>query len=199
MKCVFYKSKLSFTIQKKLIYSDSLGATREFTRFSRRDVELAEEGLASGKYTIVSLYAGAQYLYLQAGDRMDGRIPVNASRPDLDELRVFETKCTDRQAMEPLAEASNAGDGDAAYVLSRCLSGYGCQKDPARALQLFREVDYTSDLLNYGLGTIYTEGLGVPQDIKKGVEYFQKAKDYAPAQEALLQFKKTLFGKWGRR
>ena len=46
---------------------------------------------------------------------------------------------------------------------------------------------------------IYTEGLGIPADIKKGVEYFQKAKDYAPAKEALLHFKKTLFGKWVRK
>lgn len=85
-------------------------------------------------------------------------------------------------------------------MLGTCyLFGYGCQKDPARALQLFQEVDYSTDLLNYGLGTIYTEGLGVPQDIKKGVEYFQKAPKYAPAQEALLKFKKTLFGKWVRR
>lgn len=81
-----------------------------------------------------------------------------------------------------------------------CLFGYGCQKDPARALRLFQETDHSSDLLNYGLGTIYTEGLGVPQDIKKGVEYLQKAaKGYAPAQEALLGFKKTLFGRWVRR
>ena len=79
------------------------------------------------------------------------------------------------------------------------LFGYGCQQDPQRALLLFQEVDYSTDLLNYGLGTIYTEGLGVPADIKKGVEYFQKCKGYDPAQEALLHFKKTLFGKWVRR
>ena len=79
------------------------------------------------------------------------------------------------------------------------LFGYGCQRDPARALMLFQEADYTSDLKSYGLGTIYTQGLGVPQDIKRGVEYFQKAPDYAPAREALLGFKKTLFGKWVRR
>ena len=41
--------------------------------------------------------------------------------------------------------------------------------------------------------------LSVPEDIKKGVEYFQKCRNYAPAQEALLNFKKTLFGKWVRR
>ena len=79
------------------------------------------------------------------------------------------------------------------------LFGYGCQKNPEKALSLFQEVDYSTDLLNYGLGTIYTEGLGVPADIKKGVEYFQKCQNYAPAQEALLKFKKTLFGKWVRR
>ncbi len=85
-------------------------------------------------------------------------------------------------------------------MLGTCyLFGYGCVKDPARALMLFQEVDYSTNLLNYGLGTIYTEGLGVPQDIKKGVEYFQKCKNYAPAQEAMLKFKKTLFGKWVRR
>ncbi|MEY8317062.1 tetratricopeptide repeat protein [Oscillospiraceae bacterium 50-58] len=85
-------------------------------------------------------------------------------------------------------------------MLGTCyLFGYGCQKDPQRALMLFQEVDYSTNLLNYGLGTIYTQGLGAPEDIKKGVEYFQKCKNYAPAQEALLKFKKTLFGKWVRR
>ena len=85
-------------------------------------------------------------------------------------------------------------------MLGTCyLFGYGCQRDPQRALMLFQEVDYSSDLLNYGLGTIYTQGLGAPEDIKKGVEYLQKAKDYAPAQEALLKFKKNFFGKWVRR
>ena len=85
-------------------------------------------------------------------------------------------------------------------MLGTCyLFGYGCQRDPQRALMLFQEVDYSSDLLNYGLGTIYTQGLGAPEDIKKGVEYLQKCKNYAPAQEALLRFKKTMFGKWVRR
>ena len=82
-------------------------------------------------------------------------------------------------------------------MLGTCyLFGYGCQRDPQRALMLFQEVDYSSDLLNYGLGTIYTQGLGAPEDIKKGVEYLQKCKNYAPAQEALLKFKKNFFGKW---
>jgi len=87
-------------LRRKLIYSDSRGATREFTSFSRRDVELAGEGLSDGKYKVVALYAGPRYLYLQAGDQTDGRVTVNAGRPDADELRVFEIKCTHRQAVE---------------------------------------------------------------------------------------------------
>jgi len=79
------------------------------------------------------------------------------------------------------------------------LFGYGCQKDPARAFRFLQEADHDTDLRNYGFGVAYTEGLGVPEDIKKGVEYLQKAKNYAPAQEALLHFKKTLFGRWVRR
>ena len=67
-------------------------------------MELAGEGLASGKYTVVALFAGPRYLYLKAGDKLDGRITANASRPDSDMLRVFETKCTDRQAQEWLLQ-----------------------------------------------------------------------------------------------
>ena len=85
-------------------------------------------------------------------------------------------------------------------MLGTCyLFGYGCQRDSARALSLFQEVDYSTNLLNYGLGVIYVQGLGVPEDIKKGVEYLQKCKNYSPAQEELLKYKKTLFGKWVRR
>ena len=85
-------------------------------------------------------------------------------------------------------------------MLGTCyLFGYGCQRDPARALSLFQEVDYSTNLLNYGLGVIYVQGLDVPEDIKKGVEYLQKCKNYSPAQEELLKYKKTLFGKWVRR
>lgn len=88
----------------RLSLSDRTGATRDYESFSRRDVELAGEGLAEGKYTVVALFAGPRYLYLKAGDKLDGRVTVNASRPDPDKLRVFETKCTDHQAQEWLLE-----------------------------------------------------------------------------------------------
>ncbi len=85
-------------------------------------------------------------------------------------------------------------------MLGTCyLFGYGCQRDPGRAKSLFEETNYSSDLKNYGLGLIYAEGMGTAEDIRRGVEYFQKAKDYAPAQEAMQRYKKTLFGKWVRK
>ena len=85
-------------------------------------------------------------------------------------------------------------------MLGLCyLFGYGCQRDPARARALFEEAKYSSDRKSYGLGLIYADGLGVPENIGKGVEYLQKAGNYPPAQEALLRFKKTIFGKWVRR
>ena len=90
----------------RLSISDRTGATRDYDSFTRRDVELAGEGLASGKYTVVALFAGPRYLYLKAGDKLDGRVTVNASRPDPDKLRVFETKCPDRQAREWLLQMS---------------------------------------------------------------------------------------------
>ena len=104
------------------------------------------------------------------------------------------------RAVELLERAHTLGSTWGSDILGSCyLFGHGCQKDPVRARTLFQEKDSLSDLGKYGMGVIYTEGLGVPQDIKKGVEYFQKAPNYAPAQEALLHFKKTLFGKWVRR
>lgn len=91
-------------IRARLSLSDRTGATRDYDSFTRRDVELAGEGLAEGKYTVVALFAGSRYLYLKAGDKSDGRVTANASRPDPDKLRVFETKCTDRQAQTWLLE-----------------------------------------------------------------------------------------------
>ena len=100
-------------VRARLTLTERNGATRHYDSFSRRDVELAGEGLASGKYTVVAFFAGPRYLYLKAGDKLDGRVTVNASRPDPDFLRVFETKCTDRQAREWLLQmAEGAFDPD---------------------------------------------------------------------------------------
>lgn len=89
--------------------------------------------------------------------------------------------------------------------LGHCyLKGLGVQKDPVQARKLFEGTD--SNITGYsivlnGLGEIYADGLGVPEDIKKGVEYFEQAaaKNNADAKLNLSRFKKSLFGKWSRR
>ena len=52
---------------------------------------------------------------------------------------------------------------------------------------------------SYGLGMMYAEGIGVREDIEKGVEYLKEAGNYGPAIEALKHYKKSLFGVWRRK
>jgi len=104
------------------------------------------------------------------------------------------------RAVRLLVHAHQNGSTWGNDLLGTCmLFGYGCQPDPVLARKLFEEADYSSDLKNYGLGMIYAEGMGVAENIKKGVEYLQKAKEYEPAQEAMRHYKKALFGKWVRK
>lgn len=92
----------------KLTIRDAGGSTRSYTSFTRRDLELAGEGLSNGKYRQIVVMAGAFYIQLTAGDQTDGRVTVCASRPGPDELELFETKCSDRQARQWLLDF---GDG----------------------------------------------------------------------------------------
>lgn len=78
------------------------------------------------------------------------------------------------------------------------LMGYGCQQDVVRGRALL-ESNSNTIWKYYGLGMMYAEGMGVPEDIKKGVEYLKAAGEYEPAKEALKHYKKSLFGIWRRR
>ena len=77
------------------------------------------------------------------------------------------------------------------------LLGYGCQQNPQRGRALL-ERSKNSCFKSYGLGMMYAEGIGVQEDIKKGVEYLKAAGNYGPAMEALKHYKKSLFGVWRR-
>lgn len=66
-----------------------------------------------------------------------------------------------------------------------------------RDMVLIKSVDHQE--ADYMRGFIYARGLCVPEDIKKGVEYLQKAGNFDKAKEELLHYKKTFFGKWIRR
>ncbi len=88
----------------QLTVTEQNGAARQFRAPTPRDVELAAEGLTGGRYAAVYLRNRADYIYLQAGTVEDGRCTVNVSRPGVDRLRVYETKCTDRKAKQYLMD-----------------------------------------------------------------------------------------------
>lgn len=88
-------------------------------------------------------------------------------------------------------------DTDTAKLGVCCLLGYGCAQNVERGKKLLEQSDdirYKS----YGLGMMYAQGMGVPKDIAKGVEYLQAAGDYEPAKKELKHYKKGIFGTWKR-
>lgn len=84
----------------KLYLVRSNGLSETHTAFTGEDVEVAAEGLVDGTYQTVELTHPVGYLWIRvlAGDRMDGRCTVEATRPDADSLRFFRTKMPPRQA-----------------------------------------------------------------------------------------------------
>lgn len=82
------------------------------------------------------------------------------------------------------------------YLGKCCFYGMGTPQDYSQARAFLEEMDWENREASYMLGYIYARGLGVPADIKKGVELLQKAGDRADAKEELLRYRKTLFGKW---
>lgn len=80
------------------------------------------------------------------------------------------------------------------------LLGRGCPQDPARGKALL-ERSKNTPYKSYGLGMMYAQGIGVQEDIEKGVEHLKDARNhnYEPAAEALKRYRKSLFGVWRRR
>lgn len=84
-----------------------------------------------------------------------------------------------------------------ADLLGTCnLRGWGTEVNYERARSLFLEKP-SAKLSLLGLGEIYCFGLGVNQDIAKGMEYLDKKSADMEAEEMKSYFKKGLFGgKW---
>ena len=94
------------------------------------------------------------------------------------------------------AHKSNWG----ALYLAKCyFYGLGTQQDYVKARQFLDLVSRKNEEVFFMLGFIHARGLGVPEDIKKGMEYLQKAGDYNEAIQERVRYKKTLFGKWVKR
>ena len=79
-------------------------------------------------------------------------------------------------------------------MLGHCyLKGLGTGVDYAAAKTEF--LVYTGDKLSaIGLGEIYCYGLGVKQDIAKGMTYLNRFADDPRVKEIKSHFKKRLFG-----
>lgn len=76
------------------------------------------------------------------------------------------------------------------------IRGLGCTRDAVFAKQILEEMSGDTELRNYCLGVIYAQGLGVGQDIKKGVSYLNKAPNIEWARQERAKYKRSFFGKW---
>lgn len=86
------------------------------------------------------------------------------------------------------------------YLAKCCFNGWGTPQDYRRAMEFMDKMTFQNPEADYMRGYICARGLGgMPENIKKGVEYLQKAGDFDKAKEELRNYKKTLFGKWVRR
>lgn len=87
------------------------------------------------------------------------------------------------------------------FYLAKCsFNGWGTPQDYGKAMEFMNKMTFENPEADYMRGFIYARGLGgVPEDIKKGCTYLQKAGNFDKAKEELLHYKKTLFGKWVRR
>ena len=81
-----------------LVYAS--GAAENHTTFTAEDIQLAAAGIVDGTYQLVDLTHPSGYLWIRvtAGDRMDGRCTVEATRPEGEVLGFYITKLPPREA-----------------------------------------------------------------------------------------------------
>lgn len=104
------------------------------------------------------------------------------------------------RAYQLLNYANSMGSAWGACYLAKCyFYGRGIEQDYIKAREFLEKVTWNKAEAFYLLGVIYGQGLGVAEDIKKGVEYLLKAGNHQQAKAELLKYKKTIFGKWVRR
>lgn len=142
-----------------------------------KNAKLAEEYLTDGlSEDDYGCYNRLGELYFYGGDG----VPQNYAR-----------------AVELFEEAGKRGSNWAndMYAVAK-LKGLGCAQDVTLAKQLLENASSDTELKNYGLGVIYAQGLGVPQDIKKGINFLNKAPNLAWAKEEKAKYKRGFLGKW---
>ncbi len=101
-------------------------------------------------------------------------------------------------AVHMLEHARAQGDPYDNDYLAVCYAmGYGCQKDLQKAKQLLEEIDYRSNYTKFVWGLLHIEGVGVKKSIKEAISYWKSVEgECLLVEKALVQYKKTLYGKW---
>lgn len=105
------------------------------------------------------------------------------------------------KAFPLLKLAAENGENDRIAWLGKCyFRGWGTAPDYVKARECFEKAKFYDQEVNYMHGVIYTQGLGVAEDIGKGVKMLKNAEATIPeAKEELAKYKKRLFGKWVRK
>lgn len=80
--------------------TDGMGVSRKYRRFSRRDAELAAQGVGDGTYRGAILWLPPHLIMLDAGTKEDARTTIQISLPLKGAFRTFREKTTGRQAAE---------------------------------------------------------------------------------------------------
>ncbi len=83
-----------------LIYAS--GAAENHTTFTQEDIQVAAEGIVDGTYQLVDLTHPSGYLWIRvtAGDRVDGRCTVEATKPSGETLEFYMAKMSSREAAQ---------------------------------------------------------------------------------------------------
>ena len=106
------------------------------------------------------------------------------------------------KAFELLSHAYDMGSKWGVFYLGKCcFQGWGTPQDYGRARMFLDQVDWNYWEADYLRGMIFARGLGVAEDIERGVAFLQKAGDHPEVKEELKNYKRTMlgFGKWVRR
>lgn len=96
----------------------------------------------------------------------------------------------------PLMELAVEKYPEELYYLGKCYYGVGEYKQARECFEKCRIYDME---VNYMWGMMYTHGLGVEENIGKGIKLLKQAKGIPAAKEEIAKYKKPLFGNWVRK
>ena len=98
-----------------------------------------------------------------------------------------------------LKMADDCGEKHRVAWLGKCyFHGYGAAPDYVKARECIESARVFDEEADYALGVMYANGLGVAEDIGKGVKHLKSAPHIPEAKAELAKYKKPLFGKWVR-